>query len=299
MDARSIKRKEREKYDAIAEAFYANWREFNGRISQDLVDIMDAHRGEEALDLAAGWGEAGFLLAQRVGDTGKVTITDISPGILEIAKRNAAQRGLANVAIRVMDAEELDFPDAAFDIIVCAFGIMYMPNEYHALSEAQRVLRPGGRIGFAVWSVPERVPLITLPTVAYMNNAAPLPIRLLLRTPGIGSALRKRVLSSRSPVGPSPMRFGAPKTLDRAMNKAGFVELRRETRTYPLEFPSFATFIETFDTSMPGVPELLEEIPAARKAAIQAELRTQLTGATSDRVHMDNEVVFVTGKKRQ
>src|SRR6266850_2461303 len=50
-----------------------------------------------------------------------------------------------------MDAETLDLPDASVDVALCALGLMYMPDPAQALREMRRVLRPGGRLGLAVW----------------------------------------------------------------------------------------------------------------------------------------------------
>lgn len=50
-----------------------------------------------------------------------------------------------------MDAETLDLPDASFDVVLCALGLMYMPDPKQALREMRRVLRPAGRISLAVW----------------------------------------------------------------------------------------------------------------------------------------------------
>jgi SAM-dependent methyltransferase len=52
-----------------------------------------------------------------------------------------------------MDAERLDFPDAAFDRVFCGFGVMFFPHLDQALSEFRRVLKPGGRLGVSTWQV--------------------------------------------------------------------------------------------------------------------------------------------------
>ena len=52
-----------------------------------------------------------------------------------------------------MDAEQLDFPDAAFDRVLCGFGVMFFPHLDQALAEFRRVLKPGGRLGVSTWRV--------------------------------------------------------------------------------------------------------------------------------------------------
>ena len=176
--ADEVKRRERDVYDSVAEVFANVWARYTARFAADLIDLMFPHRGESALDLAGGTGAAGLKLAEHIGKDGSVTIVDISPGMLREAEKLAAARGLSNVSTRVMDAEQLDFPDASFDLIVCSFGVMFFPNVSGAIREASRVLKPGGRIGFTVWSDPERTPFISWPATAARGpraSAAPLP----------------------------------------------------------------------------------------------------------------------------
>jgi phosphatidylethanolamine/phosphatidyl-N-methylethanolamine N-methyltransferase len=75
---------------------------------------------------------------------------DISEPMLEKARRRVAALGLDNVeAIEVMDAEHLDFPDNAFDVIVAQYVVTAVPNPEKALDEFARVVRPGGEIVIA------------------------------------------------------------------------------------------------------------------------------------------------------
>ena len=103
------------------------------------------------LDVACGPGTVTFLAAERVGSSGKVMGIDLSTGQLAQARRHAAESGCSNVEFREMDAEALDFPDASFDVVLCSFGIQFFPRPGFFLEQAQRAMRPGGRIGVATW----------------------------------------------------------------------------------------------------------------------------------------------------
>ncbi len=75
----------------------------------------------------------------------RLTAIDLSPEMLEIAKRRAADLG-RSVDIREGDAHELLFEDASFDSVVCTLSLCNIPDVDRAVSEMKRVLRPGGRL---------------------------------------------------------------------------------------------------------------------------------------------------------
>ena len=71
--------------------------------------------------------------------------------MVDAAKRRARSLGLANVDFARMDAENLTLPDASFDVVLCALGLMYLPDPERAVQEMRRVVRPEGRVVIAVW----------------------------------------------------------------------------------------------------------------------------------------------------
>jgi SAM-dependent methyltransferase len=131
-------------------------------VSDWLVDAISPQPGQSVLELSAGPGETGFLVAERVGPSGRVLSTDLAPGMVEAARRGAEARGLTNVEHRVMDAQSMDLPDESVDAVLSRFGFMLMPEPARALSEAHRVLRSGGPLAFAVWGPPDGNPWTVL-----------------------------------------------------------------------------------------------------------------------------------------
>jgi ubiquinone/menaquinone biosynthesis C-methylase UbiE len=121
-------------------------------VSEWLVDRLDPKRGQTILDVAAGTGETGFLAAQRVGDDGRLISSDLSPNMVEAAQRVAGLFGVANAEFRILDAERLDLPDASVDGVLSRFGYILKGDPPASLAEIRRVLRPGGRLAFAVWA---------------------------------------------------------------------------------------------------------------------------------------------------
>jgi ubiquinone/menaquinone biosynthesis C-methylase UbiE len=136
--------------------------EFARSVSEWLVDAIAPEPGQTVLELSAGPGETGFLVAERVGPSGHVLSTDLAPRMVEAARRGAEARGLDNVEVRLMDAQSMDLPDESVDAVLSRFGLMLMPEPARALSGAHRVLREGGRLAFAVWGPPDRNPWTVL-----------------------------------------------------------------------------------------------------------------------------------------
>jgi SAM-dependent methyltransferase len=146
-----------------------NWNEFSGNwaaehdflhnatqgVTDALVAGVGPEPGQTILELAAGTGDVGFAVAERL-DGGRLIQTDFAPSMVEEERRFAADAGLANIEHRVLDAERMDLDDASVDGVVCRYGYMLMADPAAALSETRRVLRDGGRLAFAVWGAPDR-----------------------------------------------------------------------------------------------------------------------------------------------
>ena len=296
MNHPDVKQQEKEVYDSIAEVFDAVWARYTARFASDLIDLMAPQSGENTLDLAGGTGAAGLKLAERLGPKGNVTIIDLSPRMLEQAKMNAVTRLLDNVTTRVMDAENLDFPDGSFDLIICSFGIMFFPDVPRALAEARRVLKPGGRIGFTVWSVPERVPFISYPSQATITRVAPAPVRLLLQVPVIGRRVLRKIMTSTGSVGYSGMRFSRPGSLEKFMREAGFQSLRRDLKGFPMHFDNFDQYWEALTQGTPA-KERYSRLPPNILAEVREEVRTKLADPTTGKIYVFNEAALVLGKK--
>jgi SAM-dependent methyltransferase len=110
--------------------------------------------------LAAGPGDTGFAAAELLGENGRLISTDLTPSMVEVARRRAAELGLTSVEHRVMDAERIELDDDSVDAVLCKFGYMLMPDPQAACAETRRVLRSGGRLALAVWRSSELNPWI-------------------------------------------------------------------------------------------------------------------------------------------
>src|SRR5918992_3405739 len=119
-------------------------------VAERVVALAALREGERVLDLACGTGNAA-LVAARAG--GVTTGLDAAARLIDVARDRAAAEGL-DASFVVGDVQELPFDDAAFDVVVSIFGVIFAQNPDRAISELLRVLRPDGRALLAVW-VPE------------------------------------------------------------------------------------------------------------------------------------------------
>ncbi|MFO1068237.1 MAG: methyltransferase domain-containing protein [Geminicoccaceae bacterium] len=117
-------------------------------VGERLCEAVDLRAGERVLDVAAGNGNATLAAARRWAE---VTSTDYVEGLLERGRERAAAERLP-VTFRPADAEALPFADAAFDVVLSSFGVMFTADQERAARELRRVCRPGGRIGLANWT---------------------------------------------------------------------------------------------------------------------------------------------------
>ena len=140
----------------------AAWEAFAAPLAHRMIERLEPQPGHRVLELAAGAGETGLLLAELIRPGGTVVLTDASEAMLELARARAAELGAANVEFKPMYGEWIDAPLASLDGLLCRFGLMLMDDPAAALRESRRVLRPGGRIALAVWGAREANPILAL-----------------------------------------------------------------------------------------------------------------------------------------
>ncbi len=150
MDPRLQRRVQRYGWDKAADYYERFWAEQLRPAQDALLDMAALRPGDRILDIACGTGLVTFRAAEAVGPTGTVAGCDISDAMVSAIAAEAQARGITG-DFRRMDAEVLDYPDAAFDAVLCGLGLMYVADPAAALREMHRVLVAGGRAIAAVW----------------------------------------------------------------------------------------------------------------------------------------------------
>jgi len=131
-------------YGEVGPRFFAQY-------GRRLVELAQVSQGSALLDIASGRGASLFPAAERIGPSGRAVGIDLAEGMVQALVPEIRLRGLGHVEARVMDAEDLLFPDATFDHVLCGFCLFFFPSLERALSEMVRVLKPNGRIATSTW----------------------------------------------------------------------------------------------------------------------------------------------------
>jgi ubiquinone/menaquinone biosynthesis C-methylase UbiE len=128
-------------YDRVARGIQA--------VADHVVRSAHVRAGERVLDIACGTGNTALMARARGA---AVTGLDLTPELLAVARRRAAEAGQDDITWQEGDAENLPFPDAAFDVVVSSCGLMFAPDQQKVADEVARVTRRGGRIAIQAWT---------------------------------------------------------------------------------------------------------------------------------------------------
>jgi ubiquinone/menaquinone biosynthesis C-methylase UbiE len=217
MEPRLQRRVQRYGWDKAADYYEDSWKSQLKPAQDQLLEMAALKPGDRVLETACGTGLVTFRAARSVEPNGEVLATDLSDGMIALAKSEAQNKGIGNVSFKRMDAEELEVEDEAFDAALCGLGLMYVPDPVKALAEMHRVLKPGGRAVAAIWG--ER---------RNCGWADIFPI------------VDRRVASD---VCPLFFQQGTGNTLERSFREAGFSEVETERFSVPLYYRDSETAV--------------------------------------------------------
>jgi SAM-dependent methyltransferase len=123
------------------------WDRF-GRLTVARVGVRPA---QHVFDACCGTGASAIPAAHIVGSDGHVLGFDLAEPALALARAKAQAQGLTNVEFRAADVERTGLPPESFDVVVCVFGIFFLPDMAAAVAELWRLVRPGGALAVTVW----------------------------------------------------------------------------------------------------------------------------------------------------
>lgn len=124
-----------------------------------LASQIDPANLSSVLEIACGTGRVTRHLRSALPSSIKLVATDISNDMMNVALREVDNRG---IEFRIEDAQNLSFPDNSFDLVICQFGVMFLPDKNKGFREAFRVLKPRGKFICFTWDDTLRMPLFKL-----------------------------------------------------------------------------------------------------------------------------------------
>ncbi len=210
---------------------------------EPLLDAVEVEAGSVFLDIATGPGyTAGAAQARGAIATG----VDFSAGMIDEASRN-----YPNALFYEGDAEHLVFPSGFFDAAVCPFGLLHMADPDQAISEAWRILKPGGKFAFTVWAPPEKHAFFQLV---------------------LGAISRHGSMDVALPEAPPFFRFSEPAESQRALATAGFSDIVISELTLHWQPSSGQQLLDTIYKSTVRTAMLLEAQGEANREKIHSDI---------------------------
>jgi len=243
-----------------------------------MLNMAGVRRGARVLDVAAGAGDQTLDIAARVGATGSVLATDLSPAILAFAKANAQRAGHDNVETQVADGENLPIAEGSFDAVICRLGLMFYPNPGQGLREMYRALKPGGCACTMVFSAPDNNPCIAIL---------------------VSTALKHAGLPPRDPYQPGGLlSLGKPGLLDDLFREAGFSAVATTKVTAPFRLPVANDYLDFIRTSAGPILQILSRLDESARQAAWTEIETKLSAFNTPGGWVGpNELLLTVGRR--
>lgn len=264
-DAEKYKKTTLQQWNKAAEAWH-RWspllNRWLGSATETMLDMCDIKNGSRVLDVAAGAGEQTLAVARRIGNSGQVIATDLSPEILKFAAKSAKMAGLDNVQTKVIDGENLaTFTSDPFDAVISRVGLIYFSNQQKALAGMKQQLHEGGKVAAMVYSTADNNAFFSIP-VSIIRRRANLPAPL--------------------PGQPGPFSLGGEGKLADALAEAGFKEIVVKTINAPVRVSSAAECLQFEQESFGALHQMLSGLSDSEQDEAWCEIEEALVKFESD-----------------
>src|SRR5271165_550637 len=138
-------------YNAAADHYDHPALSFWNRFGRRTIERLPIAPGMNVLDVCCGTGGSALPAAERVGSSGHVVAVDLAQNLLNKGIIRAAERDMTNIEFRRADLEDLPCGDESFDVVVCVFGIFFVPDLHGAVRGLWRLVRPDGCLAITIW----------------------------------------------------------------------------------------------------------------------------------------------------
>lgn len=138
-------------FDTVAPGYDHPSLSFFPETAKRLVEHLQLNPTDNLLDVCTGTGCVALTAAEKLTQ-GKVTGIDLSSGMLQQAETKAAEQGLSNTQFQQMDLEQLTFPPGTFDVATSSFGLFFLEDMTHGLTNIASTVRPGGKVAITTFT---------------------------------------------------------------------------------------------------------------------------------------------------
>lgn len=256
-DPEQYKKIERDVYSVTAPGYERYGSAAFEAYAKPLLDAAGLKSGQRVLDIACGPGIPSLTAASLVEPGGWVTGIDLAPGMVELARKKAAERGIANTTFQEADTEALPLSDGSFDVVLCSHGLVHTTDRDKALDEMRRVLKKdGGTLALSVWSTPDRALVVGI----------------------VAKAIREAWPAAVVPGAPMWFDLGPEGVIEKTLAERGFKDIRTDRFSVGLETATAEEYWETVTGISGRLQMLLKSIPPDTATRIKAAVMKTVEG---------------------